>query len=47
MILSESDKEKMSSGQIYLVAENAKIKIHDGKIVEDICYNNAKEYFGF
>lgn len=30
MILSESDKEKMSTGQIYLVAENAKIKIHDG-----------------
>ncbi len=30
MILSESDKERMSTGQIYLVAENAKIKIHDG-----------------
>jgi hypothetical protein len=30
MILSESDKEKLSSGEIYLVAENAKITIHDG-----------------
>lgn len=30
MILSESDKEKLSAEQIYLVAENAKIKIHDG-----------------
>lgn len=30
MILSESDKEKLSAGEIYLVAENAKITIHDG-----------------
>ena len=30
MILSESDKEKMSTGQVYLIAENAKIKIYDG-----------------
>lgn len=30
MILSESDKEKLSAGEVYLVAENAKITIHDG-----------------
>lgn len=40
MILSESDKEKLSTGEIYLVAENAKIKIHDG-IQFDL--NNMRE----
>ena len=30
MILSESDKENLSAEKIYLVAENAKIKIYDG-----------------
>ena len=30
MILSESDKENLSAEKVYLVAENAKIKIYDG-----------------